>query len=262
MLNLGLLHSLRAQNENDILEGFNDDLNSSNDIFSDFGEEIENKQIQEEERFYRYGRFVSFTMGLGLTTFSGNRGKAYNDNHPTFSFGIIYFADFRNAFNLGMEYSKHTMLIDSPVEINDDSENPIGAVDITFLRPFMAYRYYIDTTDLGTVITFANPYLIARLEYWYQRNKFREYNDGQMQKGGGLGLGAGGGLEIPVDLEKSFLGIQFLIHQVNLFDKDTKSFRSTPSSTDPTFCETNRCYGFDNLKGIGYSFMTSYLISW
>lgn len=251
---------------------FDQDLELGQDIFTDFSEDVDSKQIQEEERFYRYGRFVSFTMGLGLTTFGGNRGKAYHDNHPSFSLGLIYFADFQNAINIGIEYSKHTMYLDAPVKINTNINEPIGAVDVAMLRPFIAYRYYINTTDLGTLLTYANPYLIGRLEYWYQTNKFREYStgseSGSTQKGGGIGVGAGLGIEIPMNLEKSFIGVQFLVHKVNFFDRDTEAYQSK-SEDDPTtaadernYCLTNKCYGYDNLEGLGYTFMTSYIISW
>lgn len=40
------------------------------------------------------------------------------------------------------------------------------------LRAYFPYRYYIDTADLGVAITYSNPYLITRFEYWYMTNKF------------------------------------------------------------------------------------------
>lgn len=249
--------------EQEWMQQFNDDLNFGNDIFTEFGEELESKRIQEEERFYRYGRFVSFTMGLGVTTFTGNRGKAYHDQNPTFSFGFIYFSDFQNAITLGIDYSKHVMYVDTPVQENNDPEDFYGAIDISLLRPHVGYRYYVDTSQLGSILTYANPYFSGRLEYWYQTNRFREYDD-STQKGGGIGLGIGLGIEIPTDLEKSFIGLQFLVHQVNFFDKETRAYKKeAPDETlYPGYCQTNVCYGYDDLKGTGYSLITSYLMSW
>ena len=56
-------------------DGFvDDDLNIGGDIFNDFNEDLESTQIMEDERFYRYGRFFSFQVGIGVTSFDGNRG--------------------------------------------------------------------------------------------------------------------------------------------------------------------------------------------
>lgn len=160
-------------------------LNGS-DIFSDFNEDLESSQVLEDERFYRYGRFFSVNLGGGLTTFTGNRGQAYSDNHPTFHLSVNYFLDFQKAILLGVEYSKHTMILDT--EVNGyQNLGQIGAVVTDMTRLFVGYKYYIDTTDLGTAITYSNPYFVGRLEYWYQRNKFLDRKSFADIKGGGIG---------------------------------------------------------------------------
>ena len=53
-----------------------DDFNVGGDIFSDFNEDLESSQVMEDERFYRYSRFFSLNLGLGVTSFTGNRGLA------------------------------------------------------------------------------------------------------------------------------------------------------------------------------------------
>ena len=95
--------------------GNDDDLTVGGDIFSDFNEDLEAAQVMEDERYYRYGRFFTVSLGLGATTFTGNRGVAYTDNHPSYSFALMYFINFRNVFVMGFEYSKHTMFIDTYV---------------------------------------------------------------------------------------------------------------------------------------------------
>jgi hypothetical protein len=245
---------LQAQVGNDAIDSLSDDLDQTGDIFSDFSEDLENKQIQEEERFYRYGRFVSATFGVGVTSFTGNRGKAYHDNHPTFALGLIYFFDFRTAFGMGIEYSRHNMYIDTAVESEPSSSNFIGAVDVTMLRPYFSYRYYVDTSDLNNIITYANPYFIGRFEYWYQTNKFQNY-DRDSQSGGGIGFGLGGGIEIPLNMKKDFLGVELLIHSVDFFDKDTTDYRQIDNNADST-------YGHDNLEGSVYSIIINYAMSW
>lgn len=240
-----------GQSSDEIIDSLNDDLEQNGDIFSDFSEDVESKQIQEEERFYRYGRFVSANFGLGITTFTGNRGKAYHDDLPTFALGFTYFFSFRNAFSLGIEYSTHHMYIDTAV--NSEPNSAIGGVRVTMLRPYFAYRYYVDTSDLSNIVTYANPYFIGRFEYWYQTNKFVDY-DRDTQTGGGLGVGLGMGIEIPLNMKKDFLGIELLFHEVDFFDKDTTDYQQTTDAAST--------YGYDDLKGSVFSLIINYVVSW
>lgn len=236
-----------------VSSSFDDDLSSSTDIFTNFDDDLGTREEQEDERFYRYGRFVSASFGFGITSFTGNRGKAYHDKNPTIAFGLIYFSDFQNAFNIGIEYSRHVMYLDNPT-LGSGLES-YGAIDITYLRPYFAYRYYVDTSDLSSLLTYANPYFIGRIEYWYQNRKFKEYN-GNTDTAGSIGGALGLGVEIPIDLKKNYISLQFLVHQVTLPDTDTEEYEVSNSCTDAD------CYGYSDMKGMGYSLVTSYLFSW
>jgi len=254
---ISLLFSMNtfAQGSN----GFeNDELNVGGDIFQDFNEDLEATQVMEDERFYRYSRFFSVMLGIGLTTFNDNRGLAYTDNHPSFSFGLLYFLDFQNAFVMGLAYSKHTMFIDTYV-VGSESEI-IGAVETNMLRPYIGFRYYMDTSDLGTAITYSNPYFVGRLEYWYQTNTFPErgYSD---VEGGGIGVGIGGGLEFPIEIKKTYFNVEFLWHRVNFFDKFTQDYRQlTQEQQDSLGVESK--YGYEDLRGDVFTVMFHYVISW
>jgi len=224
------------------------------DIFSDFNEDIESSQVLEDERFYRYGRFFSVNLGGGLTTFTGNRGQAYQDNHPTFHLSVNYFLDFQNAILLGVEYSKHTMILDTVVNGYPDS-GQIGAVVTDMTRLFVGYKYYIDTTDLGTAITYSNPYFVGRLEYWYQKNKFLDKPNIADIKGGGIGTGLGFGFEFPVELKASYIDVEFLYHVVNFFDKFTQDYAQNTTIPGSTF-------GYDDLTGNVISVIVTYNFTW
>lgn len=247
---------LRAQ----IGLGFDDDddLNVGGDIFQDFNEDLEASQVMEDERFYRYSRFAAVNLGVGFTTFDGNRGLAYEDNHPSFGLGVMYFLDFQNVFTMGFEYSRHTMFIDTFV--NGYRDQIIGAVETSFLRPYIGIRYYIDTSDLGTAITYSNPYFTGRIEYWYQTNRFSERQDISDQTGGGIGLGFGAGLEFPIEIKKSYFNIEFLVHTVNYFDKFTQDYRKVPEGEEVDGNESE--YGYDDLSGNAYSIIMNYVISY
>lgn len=229
-----------------------DDISLSGDIFTDFNEELDASKITEDERYYAYGRFFSFNIGLGLTTFNGNRGVVYENDPPTYGVALHYFMDFHSAFGLGLEYSKHHFFIEQPVHAYNP--DPPGLIEVSMLRTFFSYRYYIDTANLGTAITYSNPYLTSRLEYWYTTNKFIDQSELPNKSGGGLGFGLGGGLEFPIAFRESYINIEFLYHTVNYFDKYTQDYR--PTSTNPNG------FGYDDLTGDAFSTMVYYVLGW
>jgi hypothetical protein len=243
-----------AQSSDQVMQELDDDTTlSGGDIFSDFNEDLESSQVLEDERFYRYGRFFSVNLGGGITTFTGNRGRAYDDNPPTFHLSVNYFLDFQKAIILGVEYSKHTMILDTVVN-GYPEQDKIGAVVTDMTRLFTGFKYFLDTTDLGTAITYSNPYIIGRLEYWYQTNNFIDQENFEIQKGGGIGTGLGFGFEFPIELKASYLDIEFLYHVVNFFDKYTQDYRQSdePGST----------YGYSDLTGNALSVMVTYNFTW
>ena len=125
-------------------------------------------------------------------------------------------------------------------------------VDVSMFRTFMGFRYYIDTFDLGTAITYANPYFVGRMEYWNQSNRFSDLTDKPTETGGSIGSGLGFGLEFPIELKEYYFGVEFLYHTVNFFDKYTQNYRSNTGSTG----------GFDDLSGNVFSLFVSYTINW
>ena len=177
------------------------DLNIGGDIFTDFNEDTDAKQVLDDERYYRYGRFFVFQLGLGVTTFDGNRGLAYNNDHPSYQMSVGYFSDFQTSYHVGFEFSKHNFFMEDPSESFRTS--PVGAVDVSALRFFFAYRHYLDTSHLGTAITYANPYFTGRLEYWYLSNKFIDQSGLGKDSGGGSGIRFRSGTGIPVGVKKN-----------------------------------------------------------
>ena len=247
------LSSFAQEGSSDPFSAQADDLQIGGDIFSDFNEDLESAQVMEDERYYRYGRFYSATVGLGTTTFDGNRGSAYENRPPTWAIGLNYFNDFRSSFGLGVEFSKHQMFIGVPTK---DFPEPIGLIDVSLLRTYFSYRYYIDTTDLGTALTYSNPYFIGRFEYWYQTNKFIDQSAKEDEQNGAVGIGVGGGLEFPIKLRESYLGVEFLWHQVNLDDKYTDAYGDDP---DSALVEGG---AYEDLSGNVWTFIVNYVFNW
>ncbi len=225
-----------------------DDLEIGGDIFNDFNEDLETEQILEDESFYAYGRFFSLNLGIGLTNFNGNRGSAYNDKPPTFSLSINSFTSFQVSYILGIAHSKHTMFYGNLNSLDgfDDTKSPVGRIDVSQLRVFVGFRYYVDTSDLNTAITYSNPYTTMRLEYWYTTNKFTDRVDIEDETGGGVGMGLGGGLEFPITLKETYINFEFLAHFVNFYDQATRAYAPVN----------------DDLSGVGFSYIVNYVIGW
>ena len=224
-----------------------DDLVVGGDIFDDFNENLEIEEILEDERFLKYGRFFSLSLGLGLTDFTGNRGLAYENRPPGTHIALMAFSSFRFSFLLGTAESKHSMFFSSKVE-KDPGElgKPLGLIDVNTLRSYIGFRYYIDTTDLTTALTYSNPYFTLRFERWTLVNKFIDREDIPDEKGGGLGIAWGGGLEFPVQLKRSYVNYEFLIHSVNFHDSMTSDYQNI----------------YQDLGGLGVTNFVSYIISW
>lgn len=247
-----------------MMQEIDDDLNPGSDIFSDFNEDLESAQVLEDERFYRYGRFFSVNVGAGLTTFTGNRGLSHTDNPPTFHLSMNYFLDFQKAITLGIEYSKHTMVLDTVVH-GYNNLSALGAVVTDMMRVFVGYKYYIDTTDLGTAITYSNPHFIGRLEYWYQTTDFIDQPTLPKANGGGIGTGLGFGLEFPVELKQSYISVEALYHVVNFYDKYTTDYRQAFQASPPAQPNTpvaGSTYGYDDMTGNVMSLVVTYNFTW
>lgn len=246
--------SFAQANPATMFDDVEDDLNVGGDIFNNFNEDLEASQVVEDERFYRYGRFFSFNVGIGITRFEGNRGRAYRQNFdPSFNISVNYFFDFLSSFSLGFQYSRHAMFVDTVTA--GSRTDPFGTVEVTMLRPFFAFRYYMDTTHYGNAITYSNPYALLRLEYWYQSVKFPENANQDDDSGGGIGIGLGFGLEFPVVIKESYVGVEFLWHNAAFFDKYTKDYSAI--NTSDTSVAT-----YEDLTGNAYSIFVTYNITW
>lgn len=227
-----------------------DEFSIGGDIFSDFNEDLESAQVMEDERFYRYGRFYSLNLGAGMTTFTGNRGAAYEDRHPTLGLSLNYFLNFRTAFVLGFAYSKHYLVINDPV-LGFRNRGP-GLIEVNMFRTFFGMRYYLDTFDLGTAITYSNPYIIGRMEFWNQTNKFVDSPNIPNDSNGAIGAAFGLGFEFPMELKQSYINVEILYHTVNFNDTYTQLYRPIEGSSG----------GYEDLRGAVFSTMISYTMSW
>ena len=224
-------------------ESFEFDLGG--DIFTDFEEEVEATRVMRDERYYRYSRFFSVDLTLGFTTFDGNRGSAMQDQNPSFGLGVNYFMESNFTMGLGIAFSGHSMLIEQPTR-GYPFPTGVGLIESDMMRFWFSVRYYIDTTNLGTAITFSNPYLILRGEYWYETLKFKDQPNIENRTGGGMGFSGGFGLEFPIEFKEYYFGVEFLVHSMNLPEKYTQALQPV----------------YEDLSGYAYTLMFSLNQSW
>ena len=247
---LGLLFSYSVHAQNNAAAAFEEDFELGGDIFTDFSEDLTTADMAEDERYYRYGRFFSFQMGMGTTFYDGNRGAAYLNDPPTIGFQVNYFMNFRVSVGMGFTLSRHHFFIDGPTA--GFPVNAPGLIQVDALRTYFGYRYYIDTANLGTAITYSNPYFTGRMDYWYITNKFEDQSNLDDDTGGGIGFAVGGGFEFPIEIKKTYIGVEFLFHGVNFHDKFTQKFRAINGSVQ----------AFDDLNGNAYSTVMYYVLNW
>ncbi|MBF0363349.1 MAG: hypothetical protein HQK49_20170 [Oligoflexia bacterium] len=202
-------------------------------------------------------RSYSLNLSSGLTTFSGNRGLAYEDKYPSLGLSFFYFFNPQMAIGLGTAYSKHYMIVDIPTKAFNQPGGP-GAIEVNMFEYFLSYRYYANT-DAGTlktlnqVLKYTNPYLTSRLEYWNQTNKYIDFPNTPSDSSGSFGVAFGGGLEFPIKTDSAYIGLEGLYHFVTFKDENTKLYQPIDGSEGG---------GYENLSGNVISLFASLVASW
>ena len=128
-----------SSSPSDIVEVTDEDVDYGGDIFSDFNEDIDSMNVMEDERFFRYGRFFTFALSVGNTTYTGNRGAAYENEPPSFGVSLSYFQNFRVAYQFGVEYSKHNMVINGGTI---GYETAPGLIEVNMIRPLFCGKIF------------------------------------------------------------------------------------------------------------------------
>jgi opacity protein-like surface antigen len=192
---------------------------------------------------------------MGWTTFDGERGQAFEDNSsPGFGLGVNYYFESNITFGFGFNYSQNFFTIDEPVFGYPDPNTLPGNITVDNWRYYMSLRYYVDTSNLGSAITFANPYLIGRLEYWDVTYKYKNQPMYQDEKGKGLGWAFGLGLQFPLKMKEYNIGVEFLAHSVNWSDKFTQKYAPIEDENGQPVTG----YGYEDLNGMAFDLFVGF----
>lgn len=123
-----------------------DDFSST--PYTRYGEFNSEKDEEEDTNFFQYGRFFGVAVGGGYEAITGNRGQLWQGGFPLLDFKLLYWFTFNFAMDMDIYDVSH---------FYNTTSNGTSTVNLIHLG--IDLRYYFDTKDLSSAISFANPYV-------------------------------------------------------------------------------------------------------
>jgi len=207
--------------------------------FTEYGEFHSSNEEEGELQFYQLGRFFGASLGVGFEFVDGNRGALWQGGFPSVDFRLHYWFNFNVALELGLMTMSHWY--------NDISVPNVGKghVDVNMVLLGLAIKYYFDTKNLSSTLTFANPYvLLGGGSYAKTENSNLA---GTQDFDNSLGVSAGVGVEFPVSDKKIYFNVESRIHLITFKDTYTTIYSGA---------------GLPNLTGNFYTITGSFLFTW
>jgi hypothetical protein len=185
--------------------------------YTNYGE-FNNQEAEEEEdtKFFQYGRFFGIGLGVGMESAMGNRGKLWDGGFPAIEFKLHYWFDFNFALTLDVYSASH---------FYDNPDPTIGHVDVTMVHIGAELKYYFDTKNLSSTITFANPYIIGGIGS-YTKTETSALIPQSPDSDTSIGFSAGAGFEFTLSPKKIYLELEGRLHLVNFKDTHSQNFSS------------------------------------
>jgi hypothetical protein len=189
--------------------------------FTSYGEFNENEDEEADSKFFQYGRFFGVSLGLGAEMIDGNRGTLWQGGFPMVDFKVHYWFDFQVALDLGFFTAQ---------QYYDTTVKGLGHVDINVVHVGVDVKYYFQTKNLSSALSFASPYLLAGAGSYTktENSQAQATQDPDTSLGVSLGLG----LEFVISPRKSYFEIEAKGHLVVFKDTYTTNFSaSVPNLT-------------------------------
>jgi hypothetical protein len=207
----------------------------SNTPFTEYGEFNEEEVEAAETKFFQYGRFFGFSLGMGYQGVTGGRGLLYQGGFPLLDMKLHYWFD----FNLALDINFHTAG-------NHFSTADRGDIDVNILMVGIDLKYYFDTKNLSAPIAASSPYLIVGFG---PMTKTEHYANQSVTTPAetSMGLAAGGGLEFTISPRRTFFELEGKFYYAKYNDTYTQVYRSL---------------GIDDLTGLFYTVTGSVLFAW
>ena len=205
--------------------------------YTDYGSFNEDEDEAEDTRFYQNGRFFGVSVGLLYEGVTGNRGKLWDNAFPGFEFRFHYWFDFNFALSLGFSTVHHTF----------DGQVPLGGInDANMTWVGTECKYYFDTTNASSGLTFAAPHLLLGFGS-YTRSQTPQSIPDATDKDSRFGVDTGAGLEFPIKAKKAYFALDGRFNWVQFKDSGYTGLSS---------------FGIPNLKGYFYTVTGSLLFTW
>lgn len=182
--------------------------------FTEYGEFNEDKDEEEDAKYFQHGRFFGVSGGLGFQGISGNRGLLYQGGFPLVDLKLHYWFDFNFALDLGFSFVSHFF---------EGGDANGGHTDVNMFHVYADAKYYFDTKNLSAPISFANPFLLIGVGSFTQTKT--SVTEDTQEPDTGIGLSFGAGLEFAIRPKKTYLEFEGKYHMVTFKDTFTTLFR-------------------------------------
>ncbi len=213
-----------------------DDSDYSSSAFSGYGEFQSWTDEESDVKFFQFGRFFGVSLGTGVQMLDGARGSLWQGGFPVVDVKIHYWFDFQLAMDLNYYSAQHYY---------DTTALGLGRVAINFNQIGMHLKYYFDTKNLSSTISFANPYVIAGFgSYSKTENSLVQQTQAPETS---MGVSGGFGLEFVIQPRKTYFELETKIHAIIFQDTYTTNFTGV---------------GLPNLAGNFYTVVGSVLLVW
>ncbi|MGE0615070.1 MAG: hypothetical protein AB7P04_05490 [Bacteriovoracia bacterium] len=203
--------------------------------YTQYGETNEDEDEAEAANFFQHGRFFGVSLGVGFEGATGNRGILWAGGFPMVSIRIHYWFDFN--FAMQMEYSTVSHFFDASGggSITDVNVNHIG----------LDLKYYFDTRNLSSALTFSNPYVVAGAGN-YSKGEVDQATQSVSQMNA-FGFSAGFGFDFLISRKKSYFELEAKLHFVPYEDRGSPLYQTQ---------------GIEDLTGAYYTLVGSLLFTW
>ncbi|MGK5083787.1 hypothetical protein WDW37_10835 [Bdellovibrionota bacterium FG-1] len=193
--------------------------------FTEYGEFNEDKDEEEDAKYFAYGRFFGVSLGLGFEGVTGNRGALWQGGIPLVDFRLHYWFDFNFAIDLGGYYAAHNF---------NTAPDHGGHVDVNLFHIGADVKYYFDTKNLSAPISFANPYVLLGFGSYTKTESSYVTAATNQPSMTAIGLTFGAGLEFAIKPKKSYFEFEGKYHVVNFSDNGSDYYKDTNHVPDLT----------------------------
>jgi long-subunit fatty acid transport protein len=170
----------------------------------------------------------NFIIGLqaGATRYTGNRGKAYDEDLPMYGVSFKYKLNQDFSFGVGYQRSESNIFIEETI-YNLSNYYYIGDTQVNIQKISLQGEMSI----LKNLIENVRPYFGSNISYWIVESEFFDHQYIEDEVGGGFGIGAT--LGVDWQLNKRFhIGMALDYDIVNFSDEYTQNYNFSDGYED------------------------------